>query len=273
MHSSTGAAENGTRVRGHRLAAALALVVLMAGCVSGRSPSLSGRVSPVSSPVTSAGGSPSPPASGSPPSRAATAGPLPSPVPREPSDTDRARFVADYRPGGVSDVQAVAADLDGDGRREIVFAYVVDAEGRTQVDVASWTGTRYAITVRVPGGPADDLRDLRVGDLNADSRVEIAVIQTVGTTARSVTLWAATGTGLVALSAVGDCFHGTNTYGQSDVELADTDGDGTAEIRAACGPAGVPAFLWPTAVYRWSAGAYRCDHRIVAGGLRRPCTR
>lgn len=203
------------------------------------------------------------------------ASPSPSPTdlsPRGPTDTDRARFVAAYRPGGTSQHRSVASDIDGDGQKEIVFAFIVDGERRSQVEVADWTGTRYAITAAEPGGPADDLSDFRVAELNGEGGPEIAVFQTVGASGSSVSLWTgASGGSLVPLKAIGDCFNGSNTYGDTGAEIDDRDGDGRAEVRAVCADRDLPAPLWPTVVYVWRDHLYYCDHRESPDGTRRPC--
>ncbi|MDP8929772.1 MAG: VCBS repeat-containing protein [Actinomycetota bacterium] len=193
--------------------------------------------------------------------------------PRDPTDTDRARFVATYRPGGTSHHRSVASDIDGDGHKEIVFTFVVDSERRSQVEVADWTGTRYAITAAEPGGPADDIRDFQVADLNGDAKPEIGVFQTVGTSGSSVSLWTgASGGRLVPLIAVGDCFNGSNTYGDTGAEVGDRDGDGRAEIRAVCSDPDLPAPLWPTIVYVWRDDRYHCDRRESPDGTTAPCS-
>ncbi|MGH3441023.1 MAG: FG-GAP repeat domain-containing protein [Nitriliruptorales bacterium] len=191
---------------------------------------------------------------------------------RDPTDTDRARFVADYRPGGTSDLRDVSVDLDGDDVKEIVFAYVVDSERRTRVDVADWRDNRYEISAQRSGGPADDLVDVRIHDVNADGRLEVVTLQRVGSSSESLSLWAGVENGgLEPLQARGGCFSGGNTYGDSEASMRDSDGDGAEEIRAVCEEAELPQPLWPTDVYVWSDGAYRCEFREREGGTREPC--
>ena len=195
-----------------------------------------------------------------------------SPPRDEPTDSDRARFVRQYRRAGTSDLQHVVANADRDEAAEIVFAYVVDAERRSQAEIADWSGTEYAIVSRAPGGGADAIGDVRVDDVNRDGRVDLAVFQTVGAVGSSMSLWTiAGGPQLEALDGVGGCADGRNTFGDGGVELRDTDGDGAAEIRAVCEDAQLPRPLWPTAVYRWSRGAYRCDHLESPDGARSRC--
>lgn len=213
------------------------------------------------------------------PTASPTASPSPTGSPtedetaeRDPTDTDRARFVANYRPGGTSDMRDVSVDLDGDGIKEIVFAYVVDSERRIRVDVADWRGNRYEISAQGSGGSADDLVNLRINDVNADGRLELVTMQRVGGSSESLSLWAGVENGgLEALVARGGCFSGGNTYGDSEASMEDSDGDGTEEIRAVCEEAELPQPLWPTDVYVWKDGAYRCEFRERSGNAREPC--
>lgn len=253
-------------VRRSTLAVA-AIALLAVSCASPEEPPLAVPVTLTARPH----GEPAPSASVSPslsPSPRAT--PL---SPREPTDTDRARFAAAYRPGGTSHHRSVASDIDRDAQKELVFTFVVDSERRSQVEVADWTGTRYTITAAEPGGPADDISDFRVADVNGTPGPEIAVFQTVGTSGSSVSLWTGAPEGrLVPLIAVGDCFNGSHTYGDTGAEVGDRDGDGRAEIRAICSDPDLPAPLWPTIVYVWRDDLYRCDHRESPDGTTSPCS-
>lgn len=248
----------------------LLTAVLAGACDSGGEPTAAPTGSLTAEPLdpTQEPVSPEPTAT---PSAAPSATPSPT-GPREPTDADRARFVAGHRPGGTSDMRNLAIDLDGDEQKEIVFAYVVDAENRSQVDVANWTGTEYVLTEQAPGGPADELAEVEIRDVNADGAIEIAVFQTVGASGSSVTLWAAGADGsLSPLNAHGDCFDGRNTYGDTGATIADRDGDGAGEVYATCQDEDLPAPLWPEVVYVWQDDAYRCDHREQPEGADIPC--
>lgn len=259
-----------TKLPGMSVGVLMLVALIGVACDSGGTPNAAPTGSLTAEPIAPTGETVSPA-----PTVTASPGPTASPSapePRDPSDADRARFVAGHRPSGTSDIQNIAIDLDGDEHKEIVFAYVVDAENRSQVDVADWTGTDYAITEQVPGGPADELSDLRIRDINADGTLEVAVFQTVGASGNSLTLWAAgPDGGLVGLPAHGDCFDGRNTYGDTGAEIADRDGDGAGEVYATCQDEDLPAPLWPEVVYVWEDGAYRCDHREHPDGPDTPC--
>lgn len=192
--------------------------------------------------------------------------------PRDPTDADRARFIAEYRPGGATGMQHVAADLDGDGIREIVFASVLASEDRTRVDVAAWTGTTYEIVDREPGGPAERIDSFRISDVNLDGRTDVVVVQSIGSSGQSASVWSGAPGGMLdPLRAVGDCFDGSHTYGDTGVNVTDRTGDGRAEIAATCEDADLPQPLWPTVVYVWRDGAYRCDHRETSDGVTTEC--
>lgn len=168
---------------------------------------------------------------------------------RVPSDTDRARFVAGYQPSNASGLQHVATDLDGDGVKEVLFAYVRGGQV-SHVDIAWWTGTTYEIVVDEDGGPASRIASLRAADVNRDGRTEIVVAQT-GESGASVTLWQVVGARqVVGLPAAGGCHDGSNTYGHDGVSFEDRDADGIDEIHATCPDGG-------THRYRWETGAYR----------------
>lgn len=176
--------------------------------------------------------------------------------PRPPTDTDRARFVAAYDPAGASTLEDVAADLDGDGVEELVFAYV--RNGRAHVDVAWWSETTYEIRFADDGGAATSLDRLQISDVNADGRTEIVTHQSGEDEAASATLWRVLGAGEVeALVAVDGCHDGSNTYGAAGVRIADDDGDGADEIEATCDESPPPGSPWPSHTYVWQGDAYR----------------
>lgn len=250
-----------------RLALVLAASVAAVACSGGDGePLAAGTPAITASPIA---GPPSPSPTTPEPIPTVAPSPAASAAP-SPSDQARARFVASYRPAGARDLHDVAVDIGGDPVKELLFAYVVGAESHTQVDVASWTGARYEVTASAAGGPADELVDVWVRDVNADGRTDVVTFQHVGASGSSATLW--TGPELGPLDAIGDCFDGRNTYGDTGVDVRDVDGDGDADVRAACEDPDLPQPLWPTVVYHWEDGAYRCDHREVADGGRVPCS-
>lgn len=250
--------------RRHRLRTVAVAGLLLAACATGDDqPTAAGPLSLTATPLS--------------PSPTATQQMSPTPTatpeePRDPTDADRARFIAAYRPPATSDHRNLAIDLDRDGVKEVVFAFVVDHQSRSQVDVAAWRGTSYEIVAAEAGGRADDLVDLQVRDLTADGDLEVVIIQRVGASGRSASVWrATTGGELTPLRAVGDCFHGSHTYGDTGVSIEDRGGDGRAEILATCEDPDRPQPLWPTVVYAWSDGAYHCQHRVTSDGEQVPC--
>ena len=209
--------------------------------------------------------SPSPSPSDPSPSPSASASPSASPEPspsasasRPATTTDRARFIDGYEPDGAVDVEHVAADLDGDGSEEVVVAYVRSAAQVAHVDVAAWTGSSFEVVFRGDGGPGSRVDRLRIGDLNADGRIEIVTEQSTDGGTASVTVWAAeSATSVVPLPAVGGCADGSNTYGVVGASIEDRDVDGASEIYATCDDSPLPVEAWSTHRYVWSSGAYR----------------
>lgn len=197
---------------------------------------------------------------------------LPSPgTPRASTDADRADFVANYRPEGATQLRHLSMDVDGDGERELLFA-MVGGDGLSRVDVAVWDGTRYVVASSDHGGQADRLEDLQLRELTGDGAVEVAVIQSVGASGASVSLWSIGPGGLlVPLVAEGGCFGGSHTYGATHVDIGGRTADGRSVIRGSCEETGSPPPLWPIAVYSWQAGAYRCDHVEHVEGGTGPC--
>lgn len=179
---------------------------------------------------------------------------------RPPTDTDRARFVADFQPDGAEDLEHVAQDLDGDDEVEIVFAYVRSAEQVARVEVAWWDGTQYEVLASSDGGPASRIDRLRVRDVNGDGVTEIVTYQSAARSAASVTLWAVGGRGaLTGLVADGGCNDGRFTYGIIGASLEDRDADGAEEIYASCDGSPLPESAWTTDRYVWRDGAYRFE--------------
>ncbi len=199
------------------------------------------------------------------PSTSTTDDPSDDPTdPTDPSDTDRARFVSSYRPDGASDLEHVQVDLDGDGVDELVFSYVRGGEKVGHVDLADWDAEAgaYAIVAGADGGVADRIDRVRVGDLNADGFVEVALFQATGSSGSSVTLWRVQNSRLVPLRARGGCWDGSSTYGVTGARIADTDGDGISELFATCDDSPLPVAAWSTDGYRWQDGAWVHDPEL-----------
>lgn len=184
--------------------------------------------------------------------------PSPSPTPRAATDTDRGLFTRSYRPAGSSDLESAAADLDGDGEKELVFAYVVADQQRSKVDVAWWDGFQYSVGASDLGGPASRVDRLRISDVNADGLIEIVTFQSTSDRA-SLSIWQIPPERreLVPLVARGGCDDGSHTYGAVGARFTDRDGDGSEEIEATCNEAPLPVSAWRTDRYRWQDGAYR----------------
>lgn len=179
------------------------------------------------------------------------------PAPTGPTDADRARFVAEYRPNDAAELQHVAADTTGDGDRELVFAWVGAVSGVSHVALAAWDGTSYAIAWQDEGGPADQLARIRVADVNADGRSEVVVVGRRGEERSSANVWAVEGPSTVtALVAEGGCHDGSTTFGVAGVSFVAGAG-GAEEIHATCDESPLPPDSWREEVYVWQDGAYR----------------
>lgn len=212
--------------------------------------------SPVPDAVDTA--APSPPA----PSPTASVSPTPaaSPLatgPREPTDTDAARFIAGFAPEGATDLEHVAVDLDRRPGLEIVFTYVRTDVRLSTVEVAWWNGTAYEVRYSDEGGPADQVDRLRVADINGDGAREVIVQQSTGSSGGSLSAWQYAGAErLRRLIAEGGCDDGKHTYGVVGATTEDVDRDGREEITATCDDSPLPVSLWGSDTYAWNGGAY-----------------
>lgn len=242
------------------LVAALATVLLLA-CADDQGsvplqaePSVTGSPTPTASSEASSASAPAPTPTPSTPTEA---------DPHDPTDPDRARFVAEHQPAGASSMQDVAADLDGDGTDELVFAYVQSGT-RARIEVAWWTGTDYEIVFADEGGPASSIDRLGIHDVNADGAVELVTHQSGSGATASASLWRVQGEAQVErLVAVGGCHDGSHTYGAAGVRFEDRDGDGADEIEATCDDTPLAVAQWSSDTYVWQDGAYRHDRAAI----------
>lgn len=242
-----------------RTVAAVGVVLLLAAACSDdgdpqASPGPRGTLT--ASPIDDPSAGPDLPSPG--PTASATPSPTASPTERVPTDTDRARFVRNHAPEGASDLEHVAADVDGDDVDELVFVYVRSGARVSHVEVAWWNAEdeAYAIEWSDDGGPAERIDRLRVTDVNADGRTELVVDQSVGSSGASMTLWRAGDRRFEPLAAVGGCHDGSNTYGVVGAELRNEDGDPALEIVASCDDSPLPPAAWNSDVYDWGGSSY-----------------
>jgi len=256
--------------RTRRLAALAAAGTLLAvACSEGADPSAS--PTPRDTLTASPEDSPQPAPSDSlpPPAPSDSASPSPSPTgPAEPTDTDRARFIAGYSPEGASDLEHAAEDVDGDGIDEIVFVYARTGARVSHVDVAWWDADEqvYAIEWGDDGGPAERIERLRISDVNDDGRIELSIGQAVGSTGASLSLWRANEGvhSFQPLIASGGCHSGSNTYGVIGAELRNDDDDAALEVFATCDDSPLPPGAWNTDVYDWTDGVYAYSRTELA---------
>lgn len=200
-----------------------------------------------------------PPPSAPPPSPPAPSPPAPTtPVPtgpRDPTPADAAEFAADFRPEGADGLRSVAADVNGDGVNEIVFAAIVADVVR--LDVAAWNGETYEIAYTGQGGAADEISGFTVRDITGDGPTrEIVTSQNVGAQGQSVSIWGWDGAAIAPQTAQDGCWTGSNTYGIIGARV------GRGRIEATCDGSPLPTAAWPTDVYLWDGAAWAYDSTI-----------
>lgn len=175
---------------------------------------------------------------------------------RDPDDGDRGAFIRSFTPEGATDLDPLAADVDGDAVPEVVVSYL--EAGAVQVDVAFWTGTAYEVTNELDGGEATAIDRTVVRDVNADGRTEIVVEFMGPGDLGGLSIWTVSGAADVdGLVAVGGCHAGRSTYGVVGAELEDRDGDGAEEIYASCDDSPLAQSDWTTDRYVWDGTSYR----------------
>jgi hypothetical protein len=92
--------------------------------------------------------------------------------PRQPTATDRARFVAAFDPPDATGLEHVSVDVDGDGIQELVFAWT-HQQRVTRVAIAWWNGsTAYEVAFEADGGEGNSLDTLWVRDVTRDGLTE-----------------------------------------------------------------------------------------------------
>ena len=163
----------------------------------------------------------------------------------EPTDGDAAAFVESLTAGEVDSSDVVLADLDADGRNEVVVAGLLG--GRSRIDVARWNGTTYVLADSGEGGSAEAIESIRVADVNdTPDSAEIMVRQTSGGQGESISLWSLVDGEVVPLRAAGGCWDGSHTYGIVGAEISD------GRITATCDGSPDPIVAWPSDVYEWA---------------------
>ncbi len=209
-------------------------------------------------PVSPTGAPATPPAAAPPaePSAAASA-PAPPPASREPTEADVAAYVTAYEASGRGTARTVVADVDGNGVDEVVGARVRDDV--TQLAVAAWNGSEYAVVFRDAGGTAAALDDLLVRDVNGAAPPEIATFQSVGNVGASLSLWGLRDGNYARMAGVGGCWDGSHTYGITGATLD------PGRITATCDGSPLPPEAWPSDVYVWDGTTWRYETTEEAG--------
>ena len=167
-------------------------------------------------------------------------------APREPTDADAAEFSETYRPQGAQAVQSVTADIDDDGRPEVVFASIHSDASR--VDIARWDGREYQVVYTGEGGGAERIDGFRVADFTGDGPREIVIEQSLGAQGSSLSVWGWNGQAFAPQRAGGGCWDGSHTFGVTGASIEE------GRITATCDGSPLPTAAWPSDVYLWDAG-------------------
>lgn len=162
---------------------------------------------------------------------------------REPTDADAARFSSTYQPPGGEDVESVTVDMNDDERPEVVV--VSRANEVVRLDIAAWSGRAYEVVFTDQGGPADEIVEFIVRDVNDTGTREVVTRQRSGADGESLSIWGWDGEAFARQPARGGCWDGSHTYGIIGAELDD------GEIRATCDDAPLPSSAWRTHIYVW----------------------
>ena len=133
-----------------------------------------------------------------------------------------------FSSGGVGARSVAAADLDGDGREDIVV-FNVNVGGETStvgVLMAEGTDSFAAATTFAPGGLTVSLGDVAIGDFDGDGAQDISV---TNHTSGTVGILAGNGDGTFADAAT----FSTGGSGPAALAVADFNGDGLPDIAVA----------------------------------------
>jgi hypothetical protein len=164
---------------------------------------------------------------------------------RESTVAAAAEFAAAYQPPGAIVKRMVAANVNAERRREIVFASI--AEGVSRMDVAAWDGRGYRIVGMGQGGPATEIVDLVIRDVTRDGVREIILLQRTEQS-RSVSIWGWDGARYAPQTARGGCADGRNTFGVNGAEA------GVGTIIATCDASPRPSknvYIWDRRANAW----------------------
>lgn len=189
----------------------------------------------------------------------------PQPVP-QPSAVAPKEGIASLLSGGAQPLREASADLDADGKEEVVVLAAVGASParlaaeRLELFVFAPADEGHSLVWRSGELLGERAEPLLVEDVNRDGRPEIVSVQAMGAAGETMYVFAWLGDRYGVLAPHGGYFDGRPSFGETGARLGDD--DGVPEIHATYGPAASE-----TAVYRWDGKKYAIVEEDKAVGV------
>ncbi|MHB1416094.1 MAG: BsuPI-related putative proteinase inhibitor [Chloroflexota bacterium] len=164
-------------------------------------------------------------------------------------------------------LREIKADLDGDGKQELVTltAFGASAERLSadslEASIFVPSGSEYSLAWQSEKLVGERAGPLEAKDINGDGRPEVLSMQSMGAAGETLYVFAWLGEGYGTLTPRGGDFDGKPSFGETGVNVRDVDGDGTLEILAYSGGAAAK-----TAVYKWDGKAYSYQSNLSDAG-------
>lgn len=181
---------------------------------------------------------------------------VPSPT-LAPSPTPIASGIQPYLPSDAQILDALTADLDGDGQSEYValvgWGGAADGSAYDSLELFVVEPDRVQLPIAWRSGKlaGDRAQALQVKDINADGHLEVLSEQSMGTAGDTLYVLAWRGQAYDWLRPYGGHFDGLDRFGEVGVNLEDLSGDERPEILADYDTTTID-----TDVYRWDGTQY-----------------